>query len=304
MYPTTRVVQLRNALLARKASARDFDWTPENVPDYFRQETLPAYAAFSEAVEKLNPGACGSDWGVALRIAGHLTSNAKDLGSIQSDLNTTYVRIGMGYGYCADFVKAFLGLSHAAGLFSRQWCFSFDGFGGHGHTAVEVFDRQIGKWCFLDVHNNIHARDLVTNLPLGALEFREALLRQDRTFRIKQNGTGRLGFAIEEKLLAYFNRGLQEWYLVAGNAVFSYDANPAVRWASRLSGSLGQVVAVCLRCHPPIQILVTSENRAQVLALTRLGLRFRLVLVACMALLTFLILQIAALPSSLQMGFR
>ena len=277
-YPPTRAVRLRNALLARRATIADFEWNPADAPHVFRQETRPAPLTFADAVTRLHLDSCTSDWDRALRVAEHLVSHARDLGPIQADLETSYARIRDGYGYCADFVKVFLGLAHAAGLCSRQWAFSFDGFGGHGHTIVEVFDRARGKWLFLDVFNNIHACDAATMEPLGALEFREALLRGTRKIRIEPNGSGRLGFPIEDKLLAYYRSGLQEWYLICGNAVFTYEAPPLVRWTSRFSGSMGQIVATFLGGHPSIQVLGTGENEATVQDLTALGRRFRLAL--------------------------
>ena len=53
-------------------------------------------------------------------------------------------------------------LAGAAGLTAREWGFSFDGFGGHGHALVEVYDRGLSKWVFLDVYNNIQALDAAT----------------------------------------------------------------------------------------------------------------------------------------------
>ena len=199
-------------------------------------------------------------------------------------------------------MKVFLGLAHAAGLTSRQWSFSFDGFGGHGHTIVEIFDHARGKWLFLDVYNNFHACDAATLEPLGALEFRDALLRGTPEIRLEPNGSGRAGYPIEHKLLAYYRRGLQQWYLICGNAVFSFEANPLVRWTSRFSGSLGQAVAVFLGVHPAIQMLGTRENEAAVQELTALGRRFRVALAAFGVLALLLLWQLGVYASELRPG--
>lgn len=299
-YPPTRAVRVRNALLARQGTVADFGWGPANAPRTFHQEKLPAPLTFADAVARLELGSCASDWHRALRIAEHLACYAQDRGPIQADLVTTYVRIRDGYGYCADFVKVFLGLAHAAGLCSRQWAFSFDGFGGHGHTIVEIFDRARGKWLFLDVYNNVHACDAATAAPMGALEFRDALLGGSRAIRIEPNGSGRLGFPLEHKLLAYYRRGLQEWYLICGNAVFSYEAHPLVRWTSRFSGSMGQAVATVLRVHPAIQVLATHENEERVRELAALGRRFR----AALAVFAILALVLAAQVGVNQIALR
>jgi hypothetical protein len=289
-YPPTRAVRLRNALLARRATAADFEWKPAGAPGTFHQENRPAPRAFADAVTRLDLDSCASDWNRALRLAEHLGGHARDLGPIQADLETTYARIRDGYGYCADFVKVFLGLAHAAGLCARQWAFSFDGFGGHGHTIVEIFDHARDKWLFLDVYNNFHACDAATKEPLSALEFRDALLHATREIRLEPNGSGRPGFPLKDKLLGYYRGGLQEWYLFFGNAVFSYEAQPLVRWTSRVSGSMGQVVATVLGVHPSILVLGTGENEARVQQLTALGRRFRIAL----AMLGVLALALAA----------
>jgi hypothetical protein len=286
-----RVVRLRNALYARRGTIADFDWRPNKVPAGFLQETGLPSVIFKDAVTELKIDECSSDWHRALRIAERLTMSARDLGPIRSDLETTYTRIQAGYGYCADFVKVFLGLTHAAGIFARQWSFSFNGFGGFGHTVVEIFDRASGKWLFLDIYNNIHACNALTSAPMGALEFRDALLHSSPAIRIVPNGAGRLGYPIEEKLLAYFRRGLREWYLVGGNAVFSYEAHPLVRWSSRMSGPIGQVVAACLGRQPSIQILATPENAQAVDELMALARKFRAAMVLFLALMAIFIGQ-------------
>jgi hypothetical protein len=288
-YPPTRAVRLRNALLASPASRSAFEWSPAAAPSEFRQENAAVLPAFRQAVADLRVDSCPTEWSRALRLAEHLATHAQDRGPIQADLVTTYSRILEGYGYCADFVKAFLALAHAAGICARQWAFSFDGFGGHGHTIVEVFDRAYGKWIFLDVYNNFHACDAGTGNLLSALEFRDALLDGCSGFTLKPNGRGRAGMPLQDKLLGYYRRGLQEWYMINGNAVFTYDAQPLVRWTSRISGPVGQVTATLLGVHPRIGLLVTPDNVAQVQSLTMLGRRSRAVL-ALLALLALILI--------------
>ncbi len=262
----------------------DFDWSPETVPSDFLQERLPPSPAFARIVETLELPSSANSFERALQLAEHLTSHAQDRGPIQADLETTYARILEGYGYCADFVKVFLALAHGAGLHARQWAFSFDGFGGHGHTFVEVYDPRRRKWLFLDVFNNVYACNRATREPLSALEFRRALLTGEPAFEIKRAGEGRLGFPILDKLLAYYRRGLNEWYLIWGNAVFSHEARPLIRWASKLSSGMGQAVAVLVGAHPSIKILCTPENRAVVQELTSLQRRVKLALSALAAM--------------------
>lgn len=115
-YPLTRAVRLRNALLAGDATMTSFDWTPSDAPTGFRKETSAPSRVIADAVSRVDMQSCADDWSRALRLAEHLTRQARDLGAIQSDLNTTYTRIRDGYGYCADFVKVFLALAHAQNI--------------------------------------------------------------------------------------------------------------------------------------------------------------------------------------------
>jgi hypothetical protein len=262
-YPSSEAVRLRNALLLRRGSEGDFSWTPDSVPGDFRRERFPPIADYAAIVRSLGIAEMRLDWNKAQTLAAHLVEHAGDKGPIRADLSTTYCRIQEGYGYCADFVKAYLGLAHAAGLFARQWAFSFDGFGGHGHTFVEVFDRQRGRWVFLDIFNNFHAVDASNGDVLSALDFRDfAAGRRDRV-AMRPNGPGRPGFIYEAKALDYYRRGVPEWYMWWGNAVFSYYAHPLMRVVGRLSQTLSNLLAIAVGLHSKMQIYPVPENREQ-----------------------------------------
>jgi Transglutaminase-like superfamily len=282
-YPPTEAVRLRNALSLATGSNPDFDWTPPHFPADFRAERLPPPAEFRDIVASLRLGDRSGDWDKALALASHLVERAGDLGPVRADPLTTYRAIRDGHGYCADFVKAFLALAHAAGLSVRQWGFSFDGFGGHGHTVVEVYDHQRRKWLLLDVFNNFHVVDAHSGEPLGALECRQALLASAGKLRMRANGPGRPGFVHSETALEYYRRGVHQWYLLQGNAVFSSYAHPLVRMAGRLSRGLAPVAASIVGVRPRIRILETSENARQVSQLRML--RRQLVVAAGLALL-------------------
>jgi hypothetical protein len=262
-YPATEAVRIRNAFLLEPSTAADFEWTPRSAPATFRREHRPPSPEFIEIVRRLGLGSLRDDWERALAIAGHLSEVAADRGRIQSDLATTYHRIREGYGYCADFVRVFLALAHAAGIFARQWAFSLDGFGGHGHTFVEVYDGARGRWFALDVHNNFHFADAASGEPLGALEIRKALSDGQPPMTMRPNGPGRVGYVRPEKALDYYRRGLDEWYLWWGNAVFSYEAQPLVALARRMSDWLAHLAAHLTGVQPRIRILPTSENEPQ-----------------------------------------
>jgi hypothetical protein len=273
-YPPSEAARLRNALLLRRGGEGDFSWTPETVPPDFRRERLSPCADYAAIVRSLGVAKMPFDWDKARTLAAHLVENAADKGPIQSDLATTYRRIREGYGYCADFVKAYLGLAHAAGLFARQWAFSFDGFGGHGHTFVEVFDRQRGRWIFVDVFNNFHAVGVSSGEMLAALDFRDFAAGNRGDVAMRPNGSGRPGFIYEDKALDYYRRGVPEWYMWWGNAVFSYYAHPLVRVAGRVSRMLAPPAALVAGIQPSMRIYAVPENQEQTRRI--FGLRRRL----------------------------
>jgi len=288
-YPSSEAVRLRNALILDVGADPDFNWTPHEPPaDYLmeRRKPLPEFVADAQRVAG---DSVHGDWPKALALAAMLTKNARRVGPIQANLYSTYRAIlDEGRGYCADYVDAYLALSHAAGLPVRVWAFSFDGFGGHGHAFVEVFDGLRQKWLFLDVFNNVHAIDATTGEPLSAIEFREFALGKREAPIIRRNGPSRLGFSIESKLVDYYRRGAAEWYLWWGNAIYSYDAHPAVRVADRVSYSLGQLTAIVVGVHPRIKVLATPENMAQVQRMVRL--RWTLLLITALVFALSIIL--------------
>lgn len=260
--PSTKGVRIRNALLLSPAEAEEFEWTPVRVPHDYVVEHADADDRFRSAVERAGVNRIVGDWPRGLALANWLCEFAKDKGPIQSGLDRTLAGIEQGFGYCADFVKVYLALAYAAGIFARQWSFSFDGFGGHGHTLVEIYDHERGKWLMIDVFNNFYAADAQTGEPLSAMEFRSALQGKRNPAKLTVCGSGRPGYTIVEKAMAYYRRGVDQWYMSWGNAVFSYDRHPLVGLAGRVSGTLGQIVATAIGIQPIIRPLRTDTNRS------------------------------------------
>jgi hypothetical protein len=296
-YPSTEAVRLRNALLITRGTPTDFTWTQKQIPPTFIVEQHPPLPEFVSAARAAGIDSMTGDWEKALALAGVLTRNARDKGAIQSDLVTAYRGIvDEGRGYCADFTEVYLGLAVTAGLLAREWGFSFDGFGGHGHAVIEIFDREREKWVFLDVYNNVHAVDASTGEPLSALEFRDFALGRRPAPIIRPNGPGRRPYSIEGKLVEYYRRGAGEWYLWWGNGVFTYDSHPAVKTAGRLSRTLGQLAAIAVGVHPRIKVLTTAENARQLERMERLrwrllasGALFAMLLVVLLVQLVLLV---------------
>jgi hypothetical protein len=291
-WAPTEAARLRNALLLDVGGVDDFNWTPDTMPADFKAECTAPDQFFISVVQNAAIGVNQDHWVRACRITSLLVEHVRDSGPIRSDPITTFMAIRAGQGYCADFVKVFVVLAHAAGIGVRQWAFSFDGFGGHGHTFAEVWDQRRGKWLFLDVHNNICGVDAATGEPLSALEFRDFLLGLRRQVRIEAVGPGREGFPIRDKLLDYWRRGANEWYLWWGNAVPSYYAHPVVRSIGRLSAVAAFLAGMMLRLQPRMRVLKCPNNAAQVARMLRLANHLRVASVAIavlLATLTFLL---------------
>jgi hypothetical protein len=277
---SSELVHLRNALLFNPSQDAGRAWTPENLPEGFLQEHLKPDPVFVAAAARLGFAEIPGDWERALAIGQHLLGSSPVLlgGAIQSDLDSTYRRIiQQGDGYCGDFVRAFTGLALASGLQTRSWAFSFDGFGGHGHVWVELWNRQTQSWQLLDVFDNYYFV-LGDERPLSALEFRAALAEQRPGLALRPIApSARPGYEIEAKAWDYFRRGLPEWYLWWGVNVFSYDAEPWVQRLGKVSRSLEQLAAIATGVHPQLVILASADNRPQAQALQRLQIQLKAV---------------------------
>ncbi|MCC6198206.1 MAG: glycosyltransferase [Burkholderiales bacterium] len=266
--PSTEAVRLRNAFLIDSGAPADFGWDPAKPPRDFRWESNPPPRAFAQRAEAIVGSETRAFEG-GLLIARDLLRNARDRGPIMADLESTYRRITEeGYGYCADFTEVFMALAHAAGIPSRQWAFSFDGFGGDGHAFVEVFDRARGGWKMIDVYNNFYPVT-ANGAPMSALEFRDILLANGPV-RMQRISPGRLGFPIEAKAIDYYKRGARQWYLWWGNDVFAYERQPLVAAAAVLGRHAEQVAALATGSFPHFRVVDVAGNTAAVERMHRL----------------------------------
>jgi hypothetical protein len=258
--PSSEAARLRNAFLIDLGSREDFTWTPDSVPPGYMRERRRADPFFSGVVAALGVADTDGDWNRALVIARHLVENAREEGAIRADLRRTYQRIREGFGYCADYVRVYIALAHAAGLPVRQWGFSFDGFGGRGHTVVEIFDRQRRKWLMIDAYNNVHATDDATGEPLSALEYRASLRGERPAASLVRNGRGRLGFRLDAKAVDYYRQGSDGWYMIWGNAIYTYDAHPIVGPVAKWSRTLADLIASFAGVRPRMRVYATPAN--------------------------------------------
>jgi Transglutaminase-like superfamily len=301
----TELARVRNALIFDADKPQIFDWDPSTRPSDFLIDRLPPDPFFTDVVKHLRLAELPNDWERAKAIASHLLSSHPPLlgGAVQSDLTGTYEAIvGTGRGYCADFVLVFRALAGAAGIPVRAWAFSFDGFGGHGHVLPEIWDRQAGKWYVLDIYNNNYFVRAGTSVPLSANEFRELLLKETgelQVLRIEPRQPP--GYVDEDKVLAYYRRGLPEWYLWWGSNPFSYEGAAPYRWMLPVSRPAAQLTAIVRGVQPRIRPLMTPDNRVQIESIEFLGLHLKLAAISMLAGVLFLI---AALARTLKTGTK
>ena len=291
LRPSTEAVRLRNALLFDQSGLHDFDWTPSGVPSSYRLDRQAPTALFSQVAQELKLAALPSDWDRALRIAQHLVIHATSGGAAQSDLEGTYRQIIGGGGYCADYTTVFIAIAKSAGVFSREWAFSFDGFGGYGHALIEVYDAESGQWRMLDVFNNFYPVDRGTGQPMSVVSFRQHVMAGQGTVDLRRISAGRLGFKDDSEVYAYYHRGIDQWYLWWGNAVFDYDASLATRLMGPVSRSAEQLTAIALGVHPRIRPVPTEANASMRQRMFRLQWRLFATAIAGAALILLLLAQ-------------
>jgi hypothetical protein len=283
MTSSTELVRMRNALLLDDRFDAAQDWAPPAFPPDFKLETAAPYPEFAAAVQKMGLLSMPNDWDRALAISKHLLGSSPVLtgGAIQSDLLDTYRRIiNRGEGYCGDFVDVFIGLANAAGMPTRPWAFSFDGFGGHGHIWIEIWNRHAKAWQLVGIFNNNYFV-LEDNRPLSALEFHRALKERPEAIRMLPLYAGaRRGMPIEATAWSYYLRGWPEWYQWRGTNVFSYDQQRLMPRLNAVSNSLGQLYGIVAGVSPRLVILSSSENYAAHESLRRLRWQLFAVLVA------------------------
>jgi hypothetical protein len=288
-----RAIRARNAWLLRRGSTADFMWDPATVPADFRVERGPVPPVIVEAIAAAGLNGIASDWHRALALVGMLVRHARREGAVRADLATTYRAILEGTGYCADYVRVFLAAAASSNLFCRQWAFSFDGFGGHGHTFLEVYDRERSHWSFIDVHNNVYAVRAGTHTPLDALALRIALLERPADIEFRPAAPGRPGYPHAEKLLDYYRRGAREWYLWWGNDIAERERRGIARLLSHVSGRLAYRLGSGVAYLPALVVLVTPHNEQAVARMERLGRDVRRA-VSLVVLLTAMLLLLAA----------
>lgn len=247
-------VRIRNAMVARLGEPAQTAWTPDSIPADYHWEILPAPDYFTAIVDKvLSPEARqGSALDQAILLAHHLRATSHHGDPIQANTRETYEKIISGQGgYCSDYTQAFNALALAAGLKVREWGFTWEDM-ANGHAFNEIWDPALGKWVLIDAFVSFYAVDAATGVPMSALEFRAALLGEPGAAeaRIVPIVAERFGFKSPEKAMEWYRRGVPQMFLLLGNNVFSYDANPIIQMTEPLPRSVEMLVAILLGEHP------------------------------------------------------
>ena len=277
---STELAKLRNSMVFDEAPRTAFDFDPTRWPADFLLDHAAPEPYFIDAARPLQLNALTDDWSRALAISRHLLASQPRLSgsAIQAPLEETHRRIVQrGEGYCADFVRAFQALAATAGMPMRAWAFSFDGYGGHGHIVVEIWNRQQQRWQMLDLFNNVYYAG-ADGQALGALAVRDGYLMSPASMHsLPLVPQARPGFRFEAKLREYYQRGLQEWYLWWGNNPFDYESAQAVRWLHPASRALAQLGGIAQGVQPRAVALITETNAERRAPMRRLAWQIRIV---------------------------
>ncbi len=256
--PAKEATRIRNALIAGTAASNDFHWTPLTVPADFKLESALPPPEFTLFVEKLNISRELSDFELILEVAKELLKRERRGGAIQSSTVDALAKMqSQGTGYCSDYTQVINGLAYVLGVPVREWGMSFEGYGGLGHAFTEIFDRQLNKWIFIDVHSAFYVVD--NGVPMSALEYRDALIERKNVTMVKIS-PDRFGFKNELAAQQFYMRGVHEMFLYWSNDVFSYDANIFVASASKVSRAVEQMVAILVGAHPKIKLYPDPES--------------------------------------------
>jgi hypothetical protein len=284
-------VKLRDAFIAEVGQPGDFTWTPHERPESFRHEGGPIPSMFSEIAAGLSvQGAQPSEFPRALAIARHLLAKPHEGRPIKADNATAYRQITEeGGGYCADFTQVFNAVAVAAKIPVREWGIAFYAFGS-GHAFNEIYDRVLGKWILVDSFHALYFVDPQTREPLSVLEVHDRLLRIDKLHDVAVQPimAERVPFKSEAIALDYYRRGMHQLFLLWGNNVFEVERVAPIRWASHVSRSLEQAIAIALGIYPEMKIYPRGVNERDLREMRQARDRFVIAFVAfCLALPVF-----------------
>ena len=80
---------------------------------------------------------------------------------------------------------------------------------------------------------------------------------------VQFNPAARVGFVIPEKAMAYYRKGMDQWYLWWGNDVFTANGDPLVEALGKVSRHLEQIAAIDRAVQPAMRIVDTPASAAE-----------------------------------------
>ncbi len=120
-----------------------------------------------------------------------------------------------------------------------------DGYGGSGHTVVEVWIPKLRKWVMVDAQNLAILYD-GSGSPMGALDLKEALRKGASEIVAMQYGEGYLIPA--DQLVSYYRPRISTLVLIRRNDFETrYHRSPIVRAVSKLEGACGRLCVLVAR---------------------------------------------------------
>ena len=101
---------------------------------------------------------------------------------------------------------------------------------------------------FVDVFNNVYAVLPGNSEPISVLELRGALLGE-HSVELRRAGPGPLGWEHFDKLLDYYRRGANQWYLWWGNDVVTRESGGLAGALSPISARLRTAFQARFTCR-------------------------------------------------------
>lgn len=257
--------RVRNALLATVGSASDFNWTPQNVPQTYRNETS-ASPAYWQKVKQTLPtnidSASSLDQAIAItRLMANTQSERFGL-AIQKNTQATYSdMLNYGMGYCADYSQVFNAIAHSLNLPVREWALAFDGF-GRGHTFNEVYDPETERWIFIDSFHGFYFAD-AQGQPLSVAEVQHAsrTLSDLNPIIIDR---ARFAFRSTTEAIEYYRRGADQFYLFWANDVFTQDQHQISSIWSQAPRAVEVFAHIADGSHPRVRLIETPTNAGHI----------------------------------------
>ncbi|MBV2127699.1 hypothetical protein [Arsukibacterium indicum] len=254
----TELVRLRNAMVFNVITVEQSQWPGDQFPPSFKQENAVLPDAIARVI--ITPPEAEDPLTLMLRQAAVLNLDKRRRGgAISADISTTLAGIQQQRGYCADYTEIINVFGHALNIPVREWALAFDGFGGHGHAINEIWDQQARRWIMLDVFNGFYPVDQQQQ-PMSVLEFKQQLIADRSQITLVRLSDQTFGFKSDAQALDYYYNGRHQFYLWWANNNISYDKQPLIKLAAKVSPHLEQLVAVISGQFPQLMAIAEPDN--------------------------------------------